>query len=97
MTFDDDLLMLDGTSGQVNISCRAAGHEWPPPTILFDVLGEPLPDGAMVCVSRSEMSDATRGELTHVFRAAVYRPQAAVTCSLHQPCAECLKEGESCE
>lgn len=83
-TFDDDILVLQLTTGQRTISLKSVGMEWPPPErITFTnpnvervALRETWPDDAPAFVMRrlrmSSLSDEARAEMTHVVRGAEY-------------------------
>ena len=80
MTFDDDFIRVEGGV----YSVAALGLSWPPPEVLYlfvspDRRGvSEVPENhADACeyqqVSRSQITDEDRAEMTHVARGADYR------------------------
>ena len=68
MTFDDDMMVLEFDGGTKRIYCAKNGFSWPPPETI-DVCGFTLRRTRM-----SQLTDEDRATLTHVCRAAEYKP-----------------------
>lgn len=90
-TFDDDAmrLHLDIIGEAPLVPLHKFGFEWPPPEYLFlgekGELREATPDeietevtGLMVRTNYSQITDAMRAEMTHMFRGAEYHYARAV-------------------
>ena len=68
MTFDDDMIVLEFNGGTKRLYCKRNGFDWPPPETL-DIEGFVMKRTRM-----SQMTDQDRATMTHVCRAAEYRP-----------------------
>lgn len=67
MTFDDDMVEFRVLAGPAKrVTLKSQGLEWPPPAKL-GFFGFPYRR-----VSMSQITDAQRAEMTHVFRGASY-------------------------
>lgn len=73
MTFHDDFLRINlKEAGQINVSCKSNGIEWPPPK-------EIQLQGRKFNRKRySQISDEDRKEMTHVVRGAEYEEMEVV-------------------
>lgn len=74
MTFDDDMIQFLVLSGGPKwVTLKSQGLEWPPPPKI-GFFGFPYRR-----ISMSDITDAERQKMTHVFRGAVYEldPDAA--------------------
>lgn len=72
MTFDDDVMIFQLSTGPLRLTCREAGIAWPPPGHLRITGAAPLPDVEFTLLQRSTMSDAERAKTNTICRAAVY-------------------------
>lgn len=68
MTYDDDLAILTFEHGTLRPSVKSLGLSWPPPEKI-EAFGIP-----MERVRMSQLTDEQRADMTHVLRAAEYKP-----------------------